>query len=323
MYLIKVPNIRVFLLLSFFCSILIFIFSDSLTTDVGKRRMNRDTVEALELYGYTYDLNASISKQVVKYKCPVKLMMHWGGLVFGILSSSENHLQRHFIRKTWGKSQNILFIVSGPWATVKGEAGVFHDILWIDGVESYSKMASILPQKTQTLLYALESFSPFFDYCLKTDDDSFINVQKLRHFLKQNLIDYGGKVFPNSKPYRDPLHKWFISYQRYNRTYFPPYCSGAGYVMSKRFISCAVKNLKNLEYMPMEDVATGLLSEKCNILPVNMQGVSGKTIQRGDVNSDIIVRHHVRSWEDILHSWTITSKIQGHDISMENKDFVE
>ena len=49
----------------------------------------------------------------------------------------------------------------------------------------------------------------------------------------------------------------------------PRYCQGTGFAVSKMFVDRAVGegHVANVKFMPFEDVAVGMLAERCNIDP--------------------------------------------------------
>ena len=81
--------------------------------------------------------------------------------------------------------------------------------------------------------------------------------------------------------------------------------------MSRRFLDCAVGlgHISKIRYQPNEDVAIGLLAERCNIKPKNNYGV---LIRYEDENEPItmhkkIVQHYVKTEEEMrLHHKDVT-----------------
>ena len=74
-----------------------------------------------------------------------------------------------------------------------------------------------------------------FDYVIKTDDDMYLNVNKIAQFLSElpeTEQIYVGRCFSNAPPIRDRNSKWFISKRDYPNKTFPTFCTGAMYIMS-------------------------------------------------------------------------------------------
>ena len=67
---------------------------------------------------------------------------------------------------------------------------------------------------------------------VKVDDDIYLHIPKMIWWLK---MIYDGKVqdWVEFKVIRDPKHKWFVSEQFVNDSWFPTYCNGPFYILSK------------------------------------------------------------------------------------------
>ena len=79
-----------------------------------------------------------------------------------------------------------------------------------------------------------------------------------------STIHYFGLMILNVSPVRDPASKFYLSTEFYPEGKFPPYATGAGYALSKQFLSCAVEEMASMRTMWWEDVATGMLAASCN-----------------------------------------------------------
>lgn len=72
------------------------------------------------------------------------------------------------------------------------------------------------------------------------------------------------------KPLRGNNDKWAVSEKLYPEPRYPRYCQGAGFALSWKFISCAAgpsNHIDNIRFMPFEDVAMGLVGQRCGIVP--------------------------------------------------------
>mmetsp|Transcript_5438 Transcript_5438/g.11896 ORF Transcript_5438/g.11896 Transcript_5438/m.11896 type:complete len:560 (-) Transcript_5438:104-1783(-) len=162
-------------------------------------------------------------------------------------------------------------------------------------------------------------------YVFKTDDDCFVNIDLLRAHLLGNAdgtdrrdgetaldddgrrnnalresettaIHYWGNCHTDEKlsPLRGARYKWGISEKLYPERFYPPYCQGVGFALSRDFVSCAAsdrnrrderledrfRNLEendhrdnhiaNMRFMPFEDVAVGILAERCGVKPTSI-----------------------------------------------------
>ena len=81
-----------------------------------------------------------------------------------------------------------------------------------------------------------------FSYLLKADDDVLVNTKDLIKFLQRTTTPnkglFMGMLHHNPKVRREG--KWNVSYEEYNRTHYPDFCSGAGFVMSYDVVECLV-----------------------------------------------------------------------------------
>ena len=111
-------------------------------------------------------------------------------IVVGVLSAAQNTASRHMIRSTWAQAQqNIFFLVAGPWEDVSREFSVHGDLLWLDMKESYYYG---LTYKTGVFLHAVDKYVEQYSYAFKTDDDSYVVIEKLREVLHINQPNYWG-----------------------------------------------------------------------------------------------------------------------------------
>lgn len=128
-------------------------------------------------------------------------------------------------------------------------------------------------------------------------------------------IDYWGKCHYEAwKPHRNQeipwQKKWFISFETYPEPEYPPYCQGAGIAVSRHFLECAIAqgHVANVRYMPNEDVAVGMLAERCGISPVNDDRVWIRWHEEDGVTMEgKIIQHYVQSEETMrLHHKSAT-----------------
>ena len=202
-------------------------------------------------------------------------------ILIGVLStaSGDGPGRRQSIRETWGQKHSVFFLVAGPWSDISKEYDDNKDLIWIDEEEVYDGEKSVLTYKTLALVKIVYNLSTNnnldIKYAFKTDDDSFINVGYLNEYLldieHEEEYNYWGwcmrKMF---KPLRGNNDKWAVSEKLYPEPRYPRYCQGAGFALSWKFISCAAgpsNHIDNIRFMPFEDVAMGLVGQRCGIVP--------------------------------------------------------
>ena len=157
---------------------------------------------------------------------------------------------------------------------VKNESNVYGDILRLEYTESYI----LLVHKTLSSLRFASKMDVRF--VLKIDDDVYLHFPRMIWWLRTaSLPDklYGGYLLPKTKVIRDPLHKWHVSEQHYNETYFPPYCNGPFYFMSKavvlKVLEASFTEGSSVFSFPLEDVFIGILAQKVGVKPIQLKHV--------------------------------------------------
>jgi len=235
----------------------------------------------------------TVSCHEIGYRAPLISLQNSGPLLIGVLSAAAGSgpRRRNYIRSTWGSQfPGIFFLVAGPWdETIRHEFLFYQDMIWIDEEEIYKGEDSVLTYKTMSYFtiahrYAKDVDDGGFRYAMKTDDDSYVNIERLYGMLfhgtevkrtpEGGSLDFFGQcpqfqVFPS----RDPSNKWSVSYEVYPEPAFPLYCQGAGFTLSRSVLHCAEHVVPKLRYQPFEDAAVGLLAERCGYAPTMVEGV--------------------------------------------------
>lgn len=155
---------------------------------------------------------------------------------------------------------------------VENETQAYGDMLRLQYTEQYS----LLAYKTlRSLMFASTIDVKFI---VKVDDDVYLHVPRLIWWLttEASLPEklYAGKVWFNAQVIRNHQNKYYVSEQDFNETFYPPYCSGPFYVLSKE---AAVELLTVafddwLNSFPIEDAYMGILARKVGIKPLNVAG---------------------------------------------------
>ena len=157
---------------------------------------------------------------------------------------------------------------------VENEIAVYGDILRLDYNETYS----LLVFKTLSSLWLASTMNVHF--IVKVDDDVYLHVPKMISWLKTSSLPeklYAGAVQEGMiklKVIRDPRHKWFVSEQIFNNSWFPSYCNGPYYILSKSALLDLLKASSNegLTPFPLEDAYIGILANRVGIRPLQLYG---------------------------------------------------
>ena len=262
----------------------------------------------------------------VSYKFPSAERPH-APLVIPVLSHANNKQNRDVIRMTWGGRNaaasgtigggvgggaNVLFLVAGPWANVKDEFNGCGDLFWLDMEENYEKTLTF---KVQSFLAALGKHPGYSDFAnvLKTDDDSFVSIAQLGKELKKNEgTDYWGWVWKSMGVNRDPTSaSGFVSPENFplrDPDRFPKYCSGQGYVLSRRLVQCMVRKSPDAKFIPFEDAFTGVLAEQCGSSPVANEGIRPSFEKKTGQQPKVVDTFHQKTLEMIQTSFQAEQK---------------
>ncbi|KAJ8391694.1 hypothetical protein AAFF_G00086440 [Aldrovandia affinis] len=202
-----------------------------------------------------------------------------GQVVMILVTSAPWHSkQRIAIRDTWAKKQGhdahpwqVLFLIGqrlevGISPEILQEQQAFGDILVGNYADSYRNLTL---KVMHGLKWAAENCGPQF--ILKTDDDCFVNTDYLPRFLAEfNSMKtglYAGSLFAPGKRQviRDPLSKWYVSWDDFREEEYPPYASGIGYILSTDVVRRILKAAESVPPVPMEDAYVGILAKEAGV----------------------------------------------------------
>jgi len=242
-------------------------------------------------------------------------------LFVGIMSGPKYRSRRDSVRKTWLQDGWIKkglvkakFVIgfTGSEAEdqgIKEEASKEGDILLVDIKETYYnttlKSFSILDHGSR-----VENAQ----YIMKTDDDSIVFFQRLLHFLLQcgTPLSYMGVITSIMPPVRNPKNPWYISYEDYPDMYYPPYASGAGYVLSRELALAITDPVhrKEMKNFPFEDVCVGFwVKQVRERLQVEVDYINSGLFQSTKCSDIGFDAHYVRTDQRMRCIW---ERYQGH-----------
>ncbi|XP_060698648.1 beta-1,3-galactosyltransferase 5-like [Hemiscyllium ocellatum] len=199
-------------------------------------------------------------------------------LLILVTSAQPNINRRNTIRNTWALGWEdsafpwqVVFLVGqaageGAANLIRSEQEVFQDLLVGNYLDTYRNLTL---KVMHGLKWAVSTCQPL--YILKTDDDCFVNTDRLPRFLVQdNPIRtglYAGSLFAPEKRevIRDPWSKWYVSWQDYGKERYPPYVSGVGYVLSLDAAAAILRVAAWVHPIPVEDAYVGILAEAAGI----------------------------------------------------------
>lgn len=205
-------------------------------------------------------------------------------LIIMITSSPDKENSRNTIRSTWASvSKNntsnvrhvFLFGNSGKSdsnSRLSEEHAKHGDIIQGDFLDSYYN----LTYKTMMGLKWINENCYMAKYVLKTDDDMWVNVPALLLQAKNNhkFLQTGiaGFVHTKEEPVRNPDSKWYASLSSYPHAYYPPFCSGTGYLFSMHTARSINVVSHNTPFFHLEDIYIALCVYKLGYQATSIPG---------------------------------------------------
>lgn len=204
-------------------------------------------------------------------------------LLMVVKSIATQHDRREVIRKTWGKERVIdgkrvktLFLLGKPsneaekanhQKLVEYEDYIYGDILQWDFIDSFFN----LTLKETHFLKWFDTYCSEVQYIFKGDDDVFVSVRNILEFLEgsadtKNLLV--GDVLFKAKPIRYKDNKYYVPQALYNKTFYPPYAGGGGFLMGGPLARKLYGASDTLELYPIDDVFLGMCLEVLHVTPI-------------------------------------------------------
>ena len=201
-------------------------------------------------------------------------------LLILVSSTPANFERRYLIRQTWGADNNNVphwktYFLLGQTRDqthsdlLKKEDSIYGDMIRADYYEHYWN-------QSLKIQMAFEWAARYcgFSYLLKADDDVFVNPKRLIDVLQLKTTPtkglYMGKLHHN--PFVLRRGKWRVSYEEYNGTHYPDFCSGAGFVMSYDVVESLVPLFDVIKPYRLDDVYVGMLADKRGVKAVDHTG---------------------------------------------------
>ncbi|XP_066476703.1 UDP-GlcNAc:betaGal beta-1,3-N-acetylglucosaminyltransferase 7 isoform X2 [Tiliqua scincoides] len=207
-------------------------------------------------------------------------------LLIVVKSIITQHDRREAIRRTWGQEKEVggkkirtLFLLgvaskeeerANYQKLLDYENRIYGDILQWDFLDSFFNL-------TLKEVHFLKWFNIYCDnvrYIFKGDDDVFVSPNNILEFLQDqkggNL--FVGDVLQKAKPIRKKENKYYIPSALYNKSNYPPYAGGGGFVMDGPLAKKLHKVSETLELYPIDDVFLGMCLEVLKVTPVGHAG---------------------------------------------------
>ncbi|XP_071947460.1 uncharacterized protein [Antedon mediterranea] len=244
-----------------------------------------------------------------------------------LISTLPMHVgKRDIIRKTWAKSHNVigmairfLFVMGRQLkknedeqykSIVKNEQIRYGDIIQADFIESFHN----LTLKVALGLKWVSENCQNAEYMFKGDDDIFVNFENIISYIlnlraKGRALEkfYMGSVLPRSRIVRREKSKYYVSHKEYSGKYFPPYCSGGGYILSSDVIHGMYLKALQTPLIPIDDAFQGILAEEEGVIPMHHDGFKNwgySDSDKCDLLKSMVVHGPYKSPVEIFKVWT-------------------
>jgi hypothetical protein len=153
----------------------------------------------------------------------------------------------------------IYYLFSGK---EEGEPYLDGDILYLPGKETY--LPGILDKTMVNFSYVRENY-PDYDYYLRTNISTIVNINRLLEHIENEPLDYGGGLLHIGKEYRDP--SCGIENDRYEGL---TYVWGTAILFSKKMFKRFVDHSHQIDRSVIDDVAIGKLARGLEIKATNI-----------------------------------------------------
>lgn len=207
-------------------------------------------------------------------------------LLIVVKSIITQHDRREAIRRTWGQDKAVggqkirtLFLLgvaskeeerANYQKLLDYENRIYGDILQWDFLDSFFN----LTLKEVHFLKWLDIYCDNVRYIFKGDDDVFVSPDNIVEFLQDQKVAevLVGDVLVKARPIRRKENKYYIPNALYDKSYYPPYAGGGGFVMAGALAKKLHKASETLELYPIDDVFLGMCLEVLKVTPVAHAG---------------------------------------------------
>ncbi|XP_071793568.1 uncharacterized protein [Asterias amurensis] len=244
-------------------------------------------------------------------------------LILLISSLQSNFKRRQAIRETWGK-QRVFFgkqtVLLFTLATetkntaeiqkkVNEENERHGDIIQAEFRESFHNL-------TLKVVFGLKWVTencPHTKYYYKGDDDMFVNMKNIIQFLEKlskekHKAMFIGNAMWTSIHIDDAKSRYHVSKKQYRGKFYPPYCSGGGYVISGSTIPAMYEAAQRTSIIPIDDAYHGILAKRIGV-PITHNnafkvfGSKGKNMHKCFLQESM-VSHKYGTADSLRKAWT-------------------
>lgn len=234
-------------------------------------------------------------------------------LFVGVISAPSHEEARMAIRQTWGhysmrSDVSLAFVVGTSKeasinVAITKESATYRDIIRGNFLDSYNN----LTLKTVSFLEWIDNYCSGTKYILKTDDDMFINFEKLFSFLKTHSTakkTIYGRLAKKWKPIRNSRSKYFVSLSQFSPTVFPDFTTGPAYLLTSDIVHDIYRTALNHTYLKLEDVfTTGIVAQSVGVKRVHVNEFVNKKIPFNVCNIKKNISIHMVRFHEQFDLW--------------------
>ena len=200
--------------------------------------------------------------------------------VVGIVTAPFQFAERYAIRNSWCKESNHgvkgvrCYFYSGMTSNpndnsfLQQEASIHDDIIQFDIADTYLNLTILQIESYKWVLNHCGSMK----YYVRTDADMFVNLNIVVNQIISSMpssFAYG-HVFPRSKPFRDPNHKYYLPRSVYSQPFFPPFISGCMCILSRDVLQTIVEGSETVRPIHyLDDAYYGQIMDRYGVLIVD------------------------------------------------------
>lgn len=181
---------------------------------------------------------------------------------------SRNILRKAYNRRIYGKHCKVVFLMGHikdyhRRLKIEEQNYVNEDIIMGNFPDGYH---NITYHHLHGLKWATQYCSKA-KYIMKVDDDIFVNLFKILKKLLNDRNRFRNNLFcgilTNTKPFRNHIDKYYMSFEEYPRDTYPTYCNGWSVVYSNNVARQIIDMSTKVPLVWISDVfVTGLVVER-------------------------------------------------------------
>ncbi|KAK0401852.1 hypothetical protein QR680_016011 [Steinernema hermaphroditum] len=222
--------------------------------------------------------------------------------------------QREVIRRTWATKSHttdvlVVFIVGKDGNETKMK-------LLQEENKRYDDIIETTIPDIHAGYYLHTKYCFDVPYILRADDDVIVLPDRLVHFIKSGYFENTEKAiygitWNDSKPVRDPSHKWYIPKEYFTPDMFPPYANGPAYLMTREAPKAILEKTNETTFFWIEDVMfTGIMANATGVKLVDSKGIFLYHCDQEDEAG----RHALRNWGPVGFCMNETSPCDAHGV---------